>query len=509
MAESAATSPPRPRPLLAGAAVALLYLILLTPILLDHLPNGRAAFDEINFHEPAIRVFARELPLPWLRDYLSATTPGYHLLLAAVSLALPDSEWLLRAANIAMSLALVGLLAGACAARARSWRAALLALPFAASMHVLFSGAWLLPDNLGWLLVLAVLLVCLRVPFRPIYCAYAGAILLLLVLVRQIHLWAAAPIIAAAWMSVLFPDPHHHPGLPRPAAPGGIDSANWRELLFARPLVRAHRAFVALVCCAPAVLAVLYFHRLWGGLVPPSFQGQYHNPNPAAPAFILALFGLFGLFFLPLLLPGLAAAWRERRWLLLGAAGAGLLAAMIPATTHAAEAGRHSGLWNISRAFEARGFVLFGRTSILIAALAALGGAALVGWLRLIPFRQGVVLLAALAGFTAAQAASFQLFQRYIEPFVLMLLAIMSTIAFRTDAPGRSPLRSLLALPALLAGLLAVQTALVLRSAEPAGFFGFHAGDPRLRAYLRDGDNAAVDGRKVEPRPRGARSPGP
>ena len=503
MPDAQPTTVPSSRRFLAGAAVALLYLFLLTPILLDHLPNGRAAFDEINYHEPTIRVFARELPLPWLRDYLSATTPGYHLLLAAVSLALPDSEWLLRAANIAISLALVGLLAGTCAARARSWRAALLALPFAASMHVLFSGAWLLPDNLGWLFVLAVLLVCLRIPFRPIFCVHAGALLLLLVLARQIHLWAAAPIIAAAWMSVLFPDPHHHPGLPRPAAPGGIDSANWRELLFARPIVRTHRAFVAAVCCAPAAIAVISFYRIWNGLVPPSFQGQYHNPNPAAPAFILALFGLFSLFFIPILLPGLARAWRERRWILFAAVAAALLAALLPATTHSVEGGRHSGLWNISRALESRGFVLFGRTSPLIAGLAALGGAALVAWLRLVPFRTAIVLLAALAGFTAAQAASYQLFQRYTEPFLLLLLALLGAFALQTTAP-RS-LRACLALPALLGALLAFQTALSLRGAQPAGFFGFHAGDPRLKAYLVDGDNAVVDGKKVEPLPRGAR----
>lgn len=507
MADPDATSPPRPRPLLAGAAVALLYLLLLTPILLDHLPYGRAAFDEINFHEPTIRVFARELPLPWLRDYLSATTPGYHLLLAAVSLARPDSEWLLRAVNIAISLALVGLLAGACAARARTRLAGLLALPFAASMHVLFSGAWLLPDNLGWLLVLAVLLVCLRVPFRPIYCVYAGALLFLLVLARQIHLWAAAPIIAAAWMSVLFPDPRHHPGLPRPAAPGGVESADWRELFFARPVVRAHRAFVAAVCCAPAAIAVISFYRIWNGLVPPSFQGQYHNPNPAAPAFILALLGLFSLFFFPILLPGLVRAWRESRLILFAAVAAALLAALLPATTHSIEGGRHSGLWSISRALEARGLVLFGRTSPLIAGLAVFGGAALTAWMRLVPLRAAVVLLAALAGFTAAQAASFQLYQRYIEPFLLLFLALLGALSLQSTAP-RS-LRACLALPALLGALVALQTAHSLRGAKPAGFFGFHAGDPRLKAYIRDGDKAVVDGNKVEPLPRGAPPPGP
>ena len=46
--------------------------------------RGPALYDEQHFHLPTIRTFAEQLPMPDLSDYLVATSPGYHLVMAAV-----------------------------------------------------------------------------------------------------------------------------------------------------------------------------------------------------------------------------------------------------------------------------------------------------------------------------------------------------------------------------------------------------------------------------------------
>src|SRR5947209_1613275 len=66
----------------ATVLVALFLAAALPLILTDH-ERGRAADDQNMWHLPAIRQFARQLPHPDLHDYLSATTPLYHLLIAA------------------------------------------------------------------------------------------------------------------------------------------------------------------------------------------------------------------------------------------------------------------------------------------------------------------------------------------------------------------------------------------------------------------------------------------
>ena len=73
------------RPVLAGGVV--LVLAWLVQVVVIHGPGfgGGLANDERVFHLPTIRLFADQLPSPDLSDYNVATTPGYHLLLAAVS----------------------------------------------------------------------------------------------------------------------------------------------------------------------------------------------------------------------------------------------------------------------------------------------------------------------------------------------------------------------------------------------------------------------------------------
>ncbi len=419
----------------------------------DAFAASRAAQDQDNYHLLAIRTFAGELPRPDLRDYRSATTPGYHLALAEVARYVSSDEWALRACGALFTLAPL-LLLGVLGVRAGAGVAAgAVLLPAAASLYIFSAGAWLLPDNAGWFGVLAIAAIALFRRPTPAMIFGAGGVLLLLVLCRQIHLWAAAVVWAWALL-------------------GGRDE---------NPGVRARvaRLGMALVASVPAFAAVAAFRDLWGGLVPPLFQGGVFDPvvgkmspqnsggNPATPAFLLMLFGAYGVFFLGFLTEGVR---RVRRMdtpavaaVALGMA-AGLALSLIPETSFSVEAGRYTGFW----ALVPRLPVVGGR-SLFLAGGAVVGGAIVGLCFASLSRRDGLVVLATVLAFGAAQSTAFAAWQRYMEPLVLLVLALVAIAGVRPrdDTPGPALLGALgrfaPAGPALLGLMLGAITLSSLR----------------------------------------------
>ncbi|MCC6675667.1 MAG: hypothetical protein IT436_00860 [Phycisphaerales bacterium] len=431
---------PPSSPRIAWPALVLpaLFLLVAIPVILSGNLSGRAAYDQLLFHEPAIRQFVREWPVFDFSDYLSATTPGYHLILAGWAKLVDPGR---QALQLMASLFTVGLLAslsGACVERARGrarragadLAALVCCLPAAASMYILFPGIWLLPDNIGWWLMLTVLLIALR-PWTAWSPILAGLALLGLVFTRQSHLWAAGPIWAAAWLSAgkLVPGPAAG------SASAGASPVTEVRWLFTAIPARAGALAIAVTGTIPAFLAVLAFYQLWGGLVPPRFQAQYRGLSPAAMAFFLSNLAIVSVFFGGFLLAPLLHAWKTHRGPVLLAGALGLLAAVIPPTSYDYDHGRSSGLWNIAQKLP----VIAGHTSVLLLVLTPLGAVAIAGWLAAVPRRERWVYLAAVAGFIAAQAASPQLWQRYSEPMVLILVALWASRCITTpppEAPG-------------------------------------------------------------------------
>jgi hypothetical protein len=99
---------------------------------------------------------------------------------------------------------------------------------------------------------------------------------------------------------------------------------------------------------------------------------------------------------------------------------AALLFGLIVPTNDYAGA-RHTGLWRLAERFPT-----MGHTSLLMFSLMMLGMLPVTALLFAIPLRQRIIFAAAIAGFGAANMANNDLFQRYVDPFVLMLLALMS-----------------------------------------------------------------------------------
>ncbi len=435
---------PRKRSVLAGLAAAIVFFLALLPlVLIDYdgsapTPDDyrtRAGFDHGEYHLPVIDAFAMQLPTPDLSDYASATTPGYHLLMAAAGRAFSDDPRVLRAFSLLIGSALVGLLVGALA-RTRGVPFALTrALPLAASLYVVSSAAWLLPDNAAWLCVLGIVLLSLKATLRVRTLALAGAVLIALVLVRQIHLWAAAPIWLAWWIGPREEDPRAATLIPTPDNP-------LRH--------RAARAALAVALTAPAFLVVGWFVLVWGGMTPPSFDERLSGPNLVVPATVLTLIAIYGAFFSGDWLPGawLAVRKNPRLWVLvlLGAL-MGLIVGVAPPSSYHFE-DRISHIWNLVRRLP----TLADRSPVIVLGSVA-GGVtvALIG--AALPRRDAFILLAALAGFVASQTVGALAWPRYYEPLLLIMLAL----ACARIAPVAER-----ALPAPLRLLHAARTPLIL-----------------------------------------------
>lgn len=501
---------------LALAAIGIAYLLLAVAVWLKLGMAGRAGFDALNYHVPAIRQFAAELPRPNLNDYLSATTPGYHLLMGAVYritqsvsavqiLSGAFGVWIFTYAITWLAPGLAayrGMITGQRGSASLQpkdlFPATAIALPLAASVYIFTATVWPVPDNPAWFLVMLLIMLAWRPKWSVAHAVAAGAALICLALVRQIHLWAAGPIIIAAWMSA-----GTQSGLPVRLIQTHDAGWTWGDLVFTQLDRRIKRAGIAALCTVPAFAIVWYFKHLWGGLTPPTFQGQYpvdmSKPAllqlinaPAAPAFVLALFGVFGPFFAawwgPSALRGIASS--RGRLILIAGALAGLVVALVPATTHSVAEGRWSGLWNIAEKLPT-----VGHTSVLIAMLSMLGGLIVAAMVLGMRVSQAAVLVTTIAGFAAAQMASFQLWQRYNEPFVLIILIISCGPLLGsndvTEAPR--PLSGLwwwrlrIAGPVVLAALLAVVTVIELRKATPQKDLKLEPGTERTKEFLRTG----------------------
>src|SRR5215218_6469406 len=194
------TRPARPRPELTAAALAALFLALAVPLILRFQGYTRATWDQDAYHLPTVVKFDREWPRPDFSDYPSATTPGYHLVLAAVRRVSGADHRALRVAAALFTAGLLATFGWSVGRRVGPWTAVAVGLPLACSAYVFSSGVWLLPDNAAWWGVLGMLMVALRP--RADWRTYAGggAILLAVVLVRQLHLWTAAVLVVAAWL---------------------------------------------------------------------------------------------------------------------------------------------------------------------------------------------------------------------------------------------------------------------------------------------------------------------
>ncbi len=380
--------------------VLALTLIATLPLILSGNANGRAAADDYNYHWIAINQFAIEWPSPDISNYHSATTPGYHLVLAPlVRAGLGHMGTQLVA--MGWTLAFFGLICWV-ASRSLGRFAAIVCFPLILSMYTLYPGVWLLPDNAGWFFIAAILILALRDRTSWLMWVASGSLLVVLVLMRQIHIWIAGVVWLSAWIG------------------SGTQVPSDLRSLFDNVISRSGRTMIAIACTIPGFALLGWFLLLWGGLVPPMFQGNHQGPNPATPGFILMQLAILSVFFSPVLVPRIKAIWAHHwRWMILSVL-VGLVCAIIPESSYSVDAGRYSGWWNFVKLVPS----IADRSPVFI--LGAIAGSIVIPiWLSLVSRRDIWIWVGALIAFTLAQSANHASWQRYHEPMLLIIITLI------------------------------------------------------------------------------------
>lgn len=416
-AEQAHAAPRRAWPALV---LPVLYGLALSPIAALNMRHagGRATFDQVLFHEHTIDAMAQTWPAFTLTYpyHFVAMTPGFHWVLAGVARLTGMGDAGLRLVLLAMTVAVFSVLGIVLGKRCGMVLGSVLVAPFMASVYVASSSAWMLADNAGWMWVCLLALAALWCRPTAKWAMLMGVWLLLAVWTRQSYLFLAAPLWVAAWLR---------------ESPDGPTGGN--------PLVgiptRAKNLLPMALATLPAIASLVYLYRVWGGLVPPEFQGQYDGANPSNIALQLVMLGGFSIFFLPAMLGIGEEGWRHRcrgiirpaaPWMVLGAVLAALITALVP-TTPDPKAGRAGLVWTAAAKLNVLGPI--GDCNPLIVVVATAGGALLVLVLACAPVRQRWILGALFAGFGIAQGASSEVWQRYHEPFALLFLAVATVVA--------------------------------------------------------------------------------
>ena len=438
--------PPAARRLAPPILLCLTFLLLTWPVILTGAQGTSEAYDQRAFHEVVIRAMAGQWPNVDLVNYDSATTPGYHLVMAAAAAIISERTLVLQLLSSLFGLALLLAVYRTAARLTGAWPAVALTLPLLASSYFLGGSIWLTTDNAGKLFLVLALGGSAMLAPSAARLARWGLYATFAVLVRQILLWVVAPIALAALlaspMSRILPPLFRLPRQP---------PHRWRDFLLPLPLV-----------LAPFVVVAFFFY-IWRGSVPPGYVSQHASgSNPAVIPLALALIGVYGIFFLPFFAGSdLKRILADRLvWL---AATSALLLSLAFVTSFDKAAGRSGGtLWWLVGHLP----TIAGRT-ILFPPLAVLGAIVTVcAWRAACAAgrsRAAAILLLSLLGWLLAQLVNSKAWQRYCEPIVLIQFIWLAALAVPPSLRAATPaLRRGWIGPLLLALLLLAVSAYTL-----------------------------------------------
>lgn len=401
-----------------------LYWLLVAPVILSGRGGPSEAVDQDRNHVVVIRTMLEQWPSVDIVNYASATSPGYHLSLAALNRLIAGPELnlpLVRWCNALLSMALL-LVVYLFACRAIvPWGAAALSVPLLFSPYFLGAAIFLTTDNAALLFVAIALGGALFLPRRPVTDLALGVSAACAVGVRQIQAWVAGPMGFAGLLAS--PLALRLPGIRRITGP---EPLTWRNLVIG-----------AIAGILP--LALLgWFVLLWGGLMPPEYKSIHDTgANPATFAFALALLGGFGVLYFPLFSVG--ARPLARCPVVWFGAAVGLIAALVVPTAYTPPAEgfmpprAFGALWRVvGLAPEVSG------RSLMLVAMAPVGGAVVVALahagIRAGRRRETVLLLLSMLGWLLAQSFNSMAWQRYFEPMLLIFLIWGVAMSMRTDA---------------------------------------------------------------------------
>ncbi len=397
------------------------YALLVVPVILSGRGGTNEAGDASMYHEPVIETMVEQWPSPDIVNYRSTTSPGYHLIMAAVMKitgAETVSAPVVRLASAALTWGLLAAVFWWASAYCSAWLALALTAPLLLSPYILGGGIWLTTDTAAWgFVALAVGGAITTRNASPARTGLLGLCATAAVGVRQVHVWTIAPLgllaLCAGPMRKLVP----------PAFRMGADE---------QPTSWVRTIWGVAWALAPAALLV-WFVSIWGGLTPPEYRAKHDTgANFATFAFALSMCAVFGVYFLPAALDEIRRGALKNKWLWIWVA-MGLLVAIIPATDWVRIQYDDGSRWNprdngwLWKPIIQKAPDLFGRTSVVVLLLAPMGAGVL--WL----LRKAAasadrgqsanVLLLTMLGWSIAQSMNSLAWQRYFEPMVLLCLA--------------------------------------------------------------------------------------
>lgn len=405
--------------------IALLFGALCFPLILSNRISNYTG-DETSYYMPAIEQIRSHWPsLDLVRDSLSATAPGYSYALATLSRATGATVLPMRLATFAVSLVLLWLL-WRCFPTGQKPLATVSLLVLACSNFYVKSASWVVTDNAALLAVTSTLL-CILFGTRRTSLVWGGMFAAVATFTRQNCIWVAAPLAWVAWRESAAPE-------------------EWRS-----------RLYKWIPVLAPFLVLVILISA-WGGLVPAAWrETQYpHEVNFMAPlVYALGVLGCMGGFFYATVA---GENWRSEAcspWPCVGA-GLGLVAALAGQTSFSMSAGRWGGyLWMLAGKLPAP----CGRSFVFLI-LTPIGGAVAALLLRRIWAESSMTAAGAwtcaCAAWGAAQMANREVFHRYYEPAILILLIVWLSSVLRAR-PQKPPFRW-----QPLAALAAIQLSLTL-----------------------------------------------
>lgn len=398
------------RSLAPPIVLCLLFAVMVWPPILFGQQAVSEADDQNGYHLPVIQTMAAQWPHVDLVNYKSATAPGYHVLLAVICRYVTSDVQVLRVLSSLFGLGLVISVHFFAGLRLTGWKALACTAPLMCSSYVLSGAMWLTTDNAAWMLVALALGSAVMVPATSGRIIGGSILTTLAVFVRQIHIWLIAPIGLASMLRL------RNPSSNRPAIIASL-------LTLALPVI---------------LLGILVM--LWHGLVPPGNAeiNRLHSRgiNLTAVPMTLALFGAFGMFFIGsfgrLDLRGFFGEWRT--WLI---ASLALVFSLAVPTAYSPvqEDGRWGGaIWLVIQKLPA-----MGDRSMIVPPLAVLGALMLFhGWRSAVAVGNAThasLLLLGVLCWLAAQSMNSQVWQRYLEPMILITLPWLTSLASSSADP--------------------------------------------------------------------------
>ncbi|WP_148281425.1 hypothetical protein [Tsukamurella sp. 1534] len=381
-----------------------------------------AGDDQARFHLPSVMLLRATAPDFDLVGMPTATGPLYHAVVAALA----GLFGLGPAGTQAVGSIFAVLLAVVAVHHVQplpTWVARAVAVaPLLLSAYYWQSALWMLTDDAAMLFAFGALALSTRSAGARGQLA-VGVLIAAAIATRQNSVWLLVPACAAHVVC--------GPG-GRPAWPGAAAVAR---------------------LCLPGVAVLGALVAVWGGVAPPAGRAMNAmHTSPAAPSYVAAV---AAVFLTPVLLAAVDTASIRRHFAIASAMGVlvAVPALTFPsAATAAPDDSRRGGLvWALVGAFPDLG----GRSPVLVVLAFAGGFVATVLTLTL-PARCAAVLAGSLVALAVVLVSGAQLYQKYVELPVAVLVVLVLVQLFAADRVARRwPLVALAALQALFtAGLV-------------------------------------------------------